>query len=206
MLDYFNILENDSYQDLDIEDSEGWTVLQRVAAFGQPEEVAALIKHGADLLQIALPLCWNALHHAVFYGNYPTFHLLTPHYDKTMVSMTDKRGWTLLHIAASAGHDHIVRRLLKMGADPYARSTPFFSHMPEELYGRRCTPQEVAAAQNQEKQQQYLKALEDFGVYPDKGGRTDAGLCRRVCWSGQVWVLVSIMVLLVTYAMGVSPL
>lgn len=64
--------------------------------------------------------------------------------------MTDKRGWTLLHIAASKGDDQTVRHLLSIGADQNSRSRPCGSDVAESLYHRRCTPGEVAAVAGQE--------------------------------------------------------
>jgi ankyrin repeat protein len=80
-----------------------------------------------------------------------------------IIQATDARGWTLLHIAASAGHDSIVRRLILLGADPHSSSIPFGSHMPESLFNRRCTPEEVAAAQSAERRERFLQALRDAG-------------------------------------------
>ena len=164
MLDFLNLLAEDSYQDLEVADTEGWTALHRVAAFGLPDEVSALIKLGADPWKEALPLRWNAVHHAVFYGNYRAFEVLLSHYGRNVVTMTDERGWTLLHIAASAAHDGIVRHLLRTGADPVARSKPFMSHMPEVLFNCACTPQMVAAAQSEERERQFLIAFQDGGA------------------------------------------
>lgn len=163
MLDFLNLLAEDSYQDLDVADTERWTVLHRVAAFGLPEEVTALIKFGAMAQKTAPPLMWNAIHHAVFYGNYPTFQVLLPYF-RSVETMTDERGWTLLHIAASAGHDEIVRHLLRIGADSRARTKPFMSHMPESLFKRACTPREVALAQGKVLEEQFLDAVRDGGA------------------------------------------
>ena len=178
MLDFLNLLAEDSYQDLDVADTEGWTALHRVAAFSLPSEVEALMKLGADPEKVALPLRWNAIHHAVFYGNYGAFKVLLPRYGDNVVSVTDERGWTLLHIAASAGHDDIVRHLLRLGADPTTESKPFMSHMPESLFKRACTSQEVAAAQSLEREQRYLEAVRDLGLsscYADVDAAVDAG-------------------------------
>lgn len=164
MTDFLNVLADDAVQDQDIVDTEGWTVLHRVASYGTAAEVQALIKQGAQPGQVALPLRWNALHHAVFYGNQATFEALLPFYGDQIKSMIDERGWTLLHIAASAGHDSIVRKLLRQGLDTNALTRPFMSHMPESLFRRACTPREVAAAQGQEREERYLKAWWDSGV------------------------------------------
>ncbi|KAK3632365.1 hypothetical protein LTR56_016379 [Elasticomyces elasticus] len=159
MLDFLQVLSEDSVQDLEVVDTEGWTALHRVAAFGDPTEVLALIKLGARPEQEAMPLRWNALHHATFYGNNATFDSLLPYFADEVVTMVDARGWTLLHIAASAGHDEIVKCLLCLGADSNARSMPFWSHMPDSLHGQGWTPQEVAAAQSITREQQYVRAL-----------------------------------------------
>ena len=163
MLDFLNLLAEDSYQDLDVADTEGWTALHRVAAFGTPQEAIALLKLGADPQRTAPPLHWNAIHHAVFYGNHPTFEALVSYYSD-VARLRDERGWTLLHIAASAGHDNITRHLVRLGADCQARSKPFMSHMPESLFKRACTPQEVAAAQGQEEEQLFIEAIRDQGA------------------------------------------
>lgn len=164
MLDFLNLLAEDSYQDLEVTDTEGATVLHRVAAYGRPEEVERLIALGAKPEQVALPLRWNAIHHAVFYGNHATFKTLLRHY-ADVASLTDERGWTLLHVAASAAlpagddNDQTVRDLLDLGADPQAISKPFKSHMPDSLFGKACTPQDVAAARSSEREAQFLATL-----------------------------------------------
>lgn len=164
MLDFLNVLSDDAVQELDIVDTEGWTALHRVAAYGTSSEVLELLRLGALPEQEALPLRWTAIHHAVFYGNEATYKALIPHFGHYISSMTDERRWTLLHIAASAGYDAIVRDLLYQGADPSALSKPFWSHMPESLYGRECTPREIAAAQSQEREQRYLSVLSSCGM------------------------------------------
>lgn len=39
MLDFLDLLVEDAYQEMDIADTEGWTVLHRVAGFGSSKEV-----------------------------------------------------------------------------------------------------------------------------------------------------------------------
>jgi ankyrin repeat protein len=163
MLDYLNVLSDDAVQELDVVDTEAWTVLHRVAAYATARELLELIRQGARPEQEALPLRWNALHHAVFYGNEDTYKALIPYFEDDVHSMRDERGWTLLHIAASAGHDTIVRDLLIRGADPDALSKPFMSHMPESLHGRACTPRQVARAQSSEEEARYVHAMRVCG-------------------------------------------
>ena len=164
MMEFLNVLAEDSYLDLDVADLQNWTVLDRVAAVGTAKEVRRLVELGAKPYQAAEPLRWTAIHQAVFYGNFSTFQELLPEYGDTAVDMVDDRGWTLLHIAASAGHGDIVRNLLRAGADPHVRSKPYKSHMPEVLYDRRCTPREAAAAQSAEREREFLEALHEHGL------------------------------------------
>jgi ankyrin repeat protein len=163
MLDYLNILANDAIQELDTVDTEGWTVLHRVAAYATAVELLELIKQGARPEQEALPLRWNALHHAVFYGNEETYKALIPYFEHETTSMLDERGWTLLHIAASAGHSNIIQDLLERGADPDALSKPFMSHMPVSVHGLACTARQVALAQSSQREAQYAEALRICG-------------------------------------------
>jgi ankyrin repeat protein len=176
MLDYFNLLADDSIQDLEAVDTEGWTVLHRVAAYATATELLELIRQGARPEQEALPLRWNALHHAVFYGNEDTYKALIPHFINDMTSMLDERGWTLLHIAASAGHYMIAQDLLARGANPDALSKPFMSHMPVSLHGRACTPRQVASAQGPEREAQYVEVMRVCGKL-DTASTTNGSNC-----------------------------
>jgi ankyrin repeat protein len=153
----------ESILDFDLVDKYGWSAIHYAAAYGVDEDVTKLVGLGASLITAALPLRWNAIFHAVFYGNLGTFLVLLQHYDPEIIHATDARGWILLHIATSAGHDQILRHLLTVGANPYHLSLPFMSHMPESLFNKRCTPEEVAAAQSPERCERYRKALHDLG-------------------------------------------
>ncbi len=168
MLPFLTLMAAESVLEVEYVDKYGWSVLHRAAAYGVGEDIKKLVALGASLTTSALPLQWNAMFHAVFYGNFDTFLTLLTLYDATIIYATDARGWTLLHIAASAGHDEIVRHLLSLGAAPYSLSVPFTSHMPESLFKKRCTPEDVAIAQSQERREQYLKALHDL----EKDGQT----------------------------------
>ncbi|KAK1850764.1 ankyrin unc44 [Colletotrichum chrysophilum] len=164
MLDQINILARADDIELNLIDKWGWTLLHRLAAYGTDLEVRRVIKLGADLMIKQLPLGWSAVFHSVFYGNLGTLIELMRHYPQSVIFDTDERGWTLLHIAASAGHRDITRHLLEVGSNPYAESRPFWSHIPESIWGRRCTPAEAAAAQSRERLVQYEDLLEDLGI------------------------------------------
>jgi hypothetical protein len=161
---YLELFGNDASIEWEVFDAEGWTILHRVAAFGRADDVEALIRFGASPTTCALPLHWMAIHHSVYYGNFETFLVLTnPKYGASIAS-PDARGWTLLHIAASAGHDAIVRHLLSLGADHERLTLPYMSHMPEQLFNQTFTPAIAAAAQSRERYCQYIEALASFGL------------------------------------------
>ena len=161
MANFLTTLANADDFDVNIIDKWGWTVIDRAAAYGTADDIETLINLGASVNTCALPLRWSAIFHATYYGNFETFLTLVPHYSPIIIQETDARGWTLLHIAASAGHVQIVRHLLSLGTDPYSLSKPYMSHMPKELFGRRCTPEEVAAAQSARRREQFLEAVKE---------------------------------------------
>jgi ankyrin repeat protein len=165
-LDYLALLTSACAYTLEFNDSDTqkWPLLHRAATFGTPEDVAQLIRLGASTTSVIPPLQWFAIHEAAFYGKTECFLELLPYYEHLDIDTPDTRGWTLLHIAASAGSDGIVRHLLERGADPYRRSWPWRSHMPETLYGKRCTPAEVARAQSEERYERYVTILQDLGL------------------------------------------
>lgn len=143
-------------------DIDGCSLLNRVSAMGRPDELEILVRYRADLHVTMGPLAWNPLQTAAFYGTLGNLQTLLPYYDNFDLETRDLRGWTLLHIAASAGHDDIVRFLLSNGADWQALSNPSWTHMPEELYGRSCTPLEVAGAQSQDRSHNYRQAVKEI--------------------------------------------
>ena len=185
MMEFLNLLAEDSYLDLDVADAQNWTVLDRVAAVGTAKEVRRLIDLGANPHQEAMPLRWTAIHQAVYHGNPETFEALLPVYGDAVKDMVDARGWTLLHIAASAGQDRISRRLLSIGLSADARSKPYRSHMPASLFERMCTPQEVAAAQSTDVEMSFLEILREHGlstgyvmIPSDSDGDDDQEFCE----------------------------
>ncbi|KAK1466229.1 hypothetical protein CCUS01_01078 [Colletotrichum cuscutae] len=163
MLEQIRLLSRHEPIDLNIVDRKGWTVLQRVAAYGVALDIRELVRLGADIMIRQKPLQWLPLFHAVFYGNLQTLVELLRHYPDSTAQQPDARGWTLLHVAASAGHWEIARHLLGIGFSPYTRSTPFFSHMPSCIHGKECTPAEVAEAQSPERHSQFQDLLVKLG-------------------------------------------
>lgn len=155
-------LSRHDYLDVDLVDRWGWTVLQRLAAYGIAIDVQNLIQLGASLQHLHMPFGWPAIFHAAYWGNLDTFIELLKHYPEDIIRTEDVRGWTLLHVAASAGREEIARLLLSIGANPRAVSRPSFEMMPESIQGLCCTPSEVAAAQGPERLQKFEDVLAEF--------------------------------------------
>lgn len=105
-----------------------------------------------------------AIHHAVYYGNFETFLVLINPKNGVSIASPDARGWTLLHIAASAGHDDIIRHLLSLGANHERLTLPYMSYMPGQLFNQAFTPAKAAAAQSEERYCRYMEALVSFGL------------------------------------------
>jgi len=143
-------------------DINGWSILDRAASMGTPDEVEFLLEHGVDLHSRMGELEWNPLFNAVYDGRLENLKVMLPYYPGFVVKGRDLRGWTLLHLAAAEGHDHIVRHLLQLGADWQAKTWPSFTHIQEELYGRYCTPAELARAETEERCHQFRLAVEDI--------------------------------------------
>ena len=143
-------------------DEDGAGLIHRAVCFGTAEEVDMLVRVGVSPFTTEGPLAWTAIHNAVFEGKLDIFEILLPYYRHIHIDTPDTRGWTLLHISASAGQSAITRRLLELSADPSKKSTPSFTHMPEQLYGGCWTPAEVARAQNEERWLDMLRATRDF--------------------------------------------
>lgn len=146
MLDCLRLLNELRVLDFTLTDSHGWAVVHRCAAYGTATQLRTLIAMNASPLLEAFPLCWNAIHHAVFYGNIETFELLLGYFENAATNVKDIRGWTLLHIAGEAGHVEIVRRLMELKADPLCAALPYNSHMAPALFKKRCTVFDVIIA------------------------------------------------------------
>jgi ankyrin repeat protein len=171
-VEFLKILRAECILDLELFDNYNWTVLHRASAFGTAEDVHYLLQLGASPFTEDSTLRWSAIHHAVEAGNWPTFSTLIPSYSNGTNDMVDARGWSLLHVAASVGSKEIIRSLLESGASPDSLSLPCWSRIEPSLYGRRCTPEDVAEGYGPEKHAIYLVVLKDFGVLKE----TDEGI------------------------------
>jgi ankyrin repeat protein len=166
-VEYLNLLSARSdfkFCHAGLSDINGWGIIHRAVAFGTTDEVATLLRLGANPFELVGPLQWSAIHHAVFYGRYDNFLELLPYYKHLDIDTPDERGWTLLHIAASEGHDSICKHLLSLGADWQRKSWEFSSrfsyHIPDSLHGGCWTPAEVARAESTERYEKFIAVVE----------------------------------------------
>lgn len=157
------LLENDA-PDLELTDVRNATVLQRVAACGTRKDLQRLLDEGASPHADANINKWNAMHYAVDGGNMEAIEVLQPFFEHIISSMTDKRGWTLLHIAAAMGHSEVIRYLIGQGCDTQALSRPCLSSVPLCLKGEQCTPRDAAATGKAGALERYTEVMRSLGI------------------------------------------
>ncbi|NXN13430.1 ANR42 protein, partial [Indicator maculatus] len=99
---------------------------------GEVEQLAAMIKSGADINEVDLVHNFTPLHCAAHSGSLECLHWLLWH--GADVKHVTVRGWTAAHLAAIRGQDACMQALLINGAEAEA---------PDD---RGCTPAHLAAA------------------------------------------------------------
>lgn len=139
---------------------DGYSLLNRAACSGTAEEVNFLVQKGADL-SWKDEFDWGAPFDAVFGDKLENLQTLVQYYPN-FLELRDVRGWTLLHVAAEFGYEDIVRYLLHQGADWQARSWKTNGHVTKDLIGVACTPAEAARSQSREREQRFLKIVEEI--------------------------------------------
>jgi ankyrin repeat protein len=166
-------LSKHDYLDVDLVDSWGWTVLHRLAAYGSAIDVRKLIQLGASTSHLRMPLGWSAIFHSAHWGNLGTFVELLKYHPEDIIHAEDARGWTLLHVAASAGREEICRLLLGLGANHRAVSRSSSICMRKSIHGLCCTPSDVAAAQNPAHLRMFGDLLAEFCLDEDTEGESE---------------------------------
>ena len=116
----------------------------------------------APFMLHTIKLSWPPIVCAVHFGNAATFmELVQSHPD--FLTMTDIRMWTLLHVAVNVKSLQLIRLLIDLGADPYARSIPTSFLVPEDLKNVAVTPGDIAVLRGPDVLSTYLDALRSNG-------------------------------------------
>lgn len=138
-----------------------WTALHKAAATGKAEDVSTLIRYGADPGLCTQDMNWNPLHYAALVGNNETIAELVQSQAAIDINALDVRGWSPLHIAAYFGSFSTLTKLLELGACSQIRSHRTDFLVPEDVAGRRVTPEQVAKSRGEQQHRIYLEALQE---------------------------------------------
>jgi ankyrin repeat protein len=147
--------------DLTIRDSWGWTAVQRAAAEGKAEEVSAILALSEAPMTTARglgPAVTEAIKTAVDSGDNEIFTALLPAYGDIDRPLDNE--WTLLETAAYHGHEQIMLKLLRAGAEEFALDGPCFPDLITEI----PAPDDLDdAAWDTERCKLYMKVLVEAG-------------------------------------------
>jgi len=144
ILDICATLQFDGWQ---FSDMVGWTPFHRAASFGKAAHIKKLFNLGViDRHTMPLTVCnWCPIMCAARFSNLSTFQYLTEDIPNPILrQLRDKRGWSLLHLAAESGSEEMLVFLMNLGLDLTARSDPTALMVPEELDYKYLTPRTIA--------------------------------------------------------------
>ena len=125
--------------------NRGWSVCHRAGAFARGEDIHDLVTKGGNMHAYTTDELWGPMTCAVWNSNEDTFDAfmdILPTED--VISITDTRGWKLLHFAAQRGCEYIMRRLLAAGADPDARTVGTTYWICDALYWKSLSAEMIA--------------------------------------------------------------
>jgi len=131
-LENLQLLSAASFDNFDAQDAFGWSSAHRAAFYGKAEDVLALQRLNTSFTLLTSNLMWPPVFCAVRFGNVSTFHELRKSCQE-LLTMTDARRWTLLHIAVNAWRLALIEDLINLGVDPHTRSLATEFLVPEEL-------------------------------------------------------------------------
>ncbi|NXA12202.1 ANR42 protein, partial [Sapayoa aenigma] len=114
---------------------QNYTSVHEAVKAGDVEQLALIIKSGADINEVDVVHKFTPLHCAAHSGSLECLHWLLWHGADT--THTTVRGWTAAHLAAIRGQDACMQALLIHGVNAEARDE------------RGCTPSHLAAAHGQ---------------------------------------------------------
>ena len=169
-IDFIHFLTCLSFSNFDARDQAGWTAMHHAAASGTAEDVAALIKHGADIKATLPIVLLNPLHIAVSWNNIGTTPEILTNHAPDQINGCDFLGYTPLHKAAMRGYTEMISLLLRFGARTDALSLPSCHRfVPVLLHNERFTPYQLARAIGPEELSAYTAAVKLAGkaMIPD---------------------------------------
>ena len=128
-------------------DTRGWSPVHRAAAYGRGEDIRNLELKGANLHSYTTDFLWGPMTCAVWHDNDSTFDAFMDLFEiEEVVGIIDSRGWMLLHMAARNGCEHIMRRLLLIGADREALTMGTQWWVIDALDWQSLTAEKIARA------------------------------------------------------------
>lgn len=144
-LELLDICAAQNFTQWDMQDAKGWTLFHRAAAFGRGGDIKKLLHLRASSTLCTFILNWLPIFCAINFGNESTFDVLVKLIPRrSLPTLTDSRGWTLLHLAAENGSETLITRLLRLGVDPSARSDKSSVAVPKGLPFKELTPGDIA--------------------------------------------------------------
>jgi ankyrin repeat protein len=156
--EFLEVISAASFSDLDAQDGDGWTAMHRAAAFGNANQIQALIARGASPKVRTRNLMWTPIFCAVQFNNMSTFKELTRH-QANFLTATDVREWTLLHLAVESQNLEVMSCLIDLGADPCACSPPTQFSIHVDLEDMSLLPGDIAKIRGTRVLSAYLNAL-----------------------------------------------
>lgn len=162
--EFVEILACNSFSHFNAQDTDGWTVLHRAAAWGTAADVRVLLQMKASTSLRTSRLNWTPLFCAVCYKNMHTLRELWDEGDDAQLKeQQDLRGWNLLHVAAGYANFEAVPFLLERGVDLHKVSKATSRFVPMPLRDKCVTPTEVARSCGEKLYAKWVKALRDAG-------------------------------------------
>lgn len=171
------LLSAASFNKFNLQDAMRWSSMHRAARFCNAEDIKMLIQRHASVDLVTVPPSWTPIFVAVYFRNFETFNELRK-YQVNLLTMTDARKWTLLHVAVDAQRLDMTQLLIDLSTDPHSRSLAKQFSVAEDLRVLSVTPGEIARLRGPGVLSVYLDALRKRGndVEVVKGERGDGDL------------------------------